>query len=382
MKVEAWILERAPKPALLKKGTIELASLNADSVLVEPLYGCWEGNMGHALKRNPIDICAARNEDRVVIGNAGVVRALKTGNSASSIIPGEIYILFSGDTGSLPRFNYPLKAHGYDSHGTVGLLAKQTIVHYKQLLPIPENTRFSLLQWAAFSLRYITAWGNWKVASQTYRAMVSEKEEPNPSVWGWGGGVSLAILQLAKAAGYKTALIASNSSRLNLIEQLGITAIDRNSFLRLNSHLEWDPSSKKFSEEYVQAEKSFLQLVKEYTNGYGVSVFVDLIGEPILKATIKALSRPGVLTTAGWKEGMHVSYLRALACMQWHAYIHTHYASLTDAYDAIRYAEQNAWLPPLEPQQKIYSWEEINLLAEDYLNGHTDYFPLFSIQAC
>jgi len=35
-------------------------------VLVESLYGCWEGHMAHALDRKPVDICHQRN--RIVTG--------------------------------------------------------------------------------------------------------------------------------------------------------------------------------------------------------------------------------------------------------------------------------------------------------------------------
>ena len=38
------------------------------------------------------------------------------------------------------------------------VLARQTKMHQKQLIPIPKNTTWPLEQWAAFSLRYVTAW--------------------------------------------------------------------------------------------------------------------------------------------------------------------------------------------------------------------------------
>ena len=377
MKVEAWVLES--KNSTLIRKIIQLNELGAEDVLIEPIYGCWEGNMGHALDCNPINVCEMRNEAGVVLGNAGVVRVLKTGSQLPGIIPGEIYLLYSGDTRCLPRYNYPIKAFGYDAPGTVGLLAKQTIVHFKQLFPIPLNTQFSLKQWAAFSLRYITAWGNWKVAHKTYRAMVDEGEAPNVPVWGWGGGVSLGILQLAKAAGFQTALITANSDRLNLLKKIGIAGIDRSQFLELDYRSEIINQSKQHKDRYLATEKKFLEIVTEKTNDHGVAIFIDLIGEPVLRATLKALARPGVLTTAGWKKGMHISYLRAIECIQWHSYIHTHYASLTDAKNAMIYAENNAWLPPISIDEKVYAWDEIGQLAEDYRAGKTNYFPIYQV---
>lgn len=384
MKVEAWLLEKGPPdtkyvPATLRKGVIDLGELGSEEVLVEPIYGCWEGNMGHAVDRNPIDVCITRRENKVVIGNAGVVRVLKTGGHFPDIHPGQIYMLFSGDTTQLPRYSYPLKAYAYDSGGTVGLLAKQTKVHYKQLFAIPTNSRFSLKHWAAFSLRYVTAWGNWKVAQQTYRSMVSIEDEPKPTVFGWGGGVSLAMLQLAKNSGFDAALIASNEERLNLIHKLGLVGVDRKQFPHLDYRFMLNNPSREEKANYIASERKFLEIVKEKTHGIGVSIFIDLIGEPVLKATIKALARPAVLTTAGWKGGMNISYMRAIECQLWHAHIHTHYGSMKDAKDAIQYGETEHWMPPLGDHERVYQWTEINELLEDYRANNTNYFPIYEI---
>src|SRR6185436_4621492 len=116
-----------------------------EEALVSPLFGCMEGNMGHAVDRRPIDLCLARGEARVVVGNAGV-------------------------------------------------LAKQTRMHQKQLIPIPQKTAYPLEQWAAFSLRYVTAWSNWELAYGTLRLLPNDTALPHPEVWGWGGGVSLGEL--------------------------------------------------------------------------------------------------------------------------------------------------------------------------------------------
>lgn len=386
MKTDAWILESAHPETEhelthLKLGVIELNKLGPEDVLVEPIYGCWEGNMGHAVDRNPIDICAARKENKIVIGNSGVVRVLESGGHLPGINTGQIYLLFSGDTRQTTLYSYPIKAYGYDAAGTLGLLAKKTIVHFKQLFPIPPNTQFSLKQWAAFSLRYITAWGNWKVAHKTYRAMVSEEEAPHPPVWGWGGGVSLALLQLAKNAGYDTMMIGSNVTRLKTIEHLGINTLNRYQFSDLDCRPEYINQSKEHKERHLVAEKIFLNIIKERTNGHGVAIFADLIGEPVLKASLKALARPGVLTTAGWKQGMNISYLRATACIQWQAYIHTHYGSLTDAFKAIEYGEKNSWMPPITEDDPVYSWNDINKLIDDFRQGKTNYFPIYQVNA-
>jgi hypothetical protein len=57
---EAWVLYQGensvPEPAKLKKELFTFSNITAEEVLVEPIYGCWEGNMTHALQRQPIDL--------------------------------------------------------------------------------------------------------------------------------------------------------------------------------------------------------------------------------------------------------------------------------------------------------------------------------------
>ena len=128
-------------------------------------------------------------------------------------------------------FRVPLKkVTAYDAPGTMGLLAKRIKVTEGNLLPIPQPTRFSLAQWAAFSLRYPTAWASWKLAYGCWRQQMSEDDLAVPFVWAWGGGVALAELTLANYFGARTAMVASSPERLALIAKMGITAIDRRQF--------------------------------------------------------------------------------------------------------------------------------------------------------
>jgi hypothetical protein len=78
---EAWVLSQGfenggscnHEPAELIRQRYSFPDIAQDEVLAEPIYGCWEANMTHALKRDPVDICVQRGEEKVVIGNAGVV---------------------------------------------------------------------------------------------------------------------------------------------------------------------------------------------------------------------------------------------------------------------------------------------------------------------
>ncbi|MGB8510349.1 MAG: hypothetical protein WCD76_18370, partial [Pyrinomonadaceae bacterium] len=295
--------------------------INEAEVLAEPIYGCWEGNMSHAVERDPVDICRQRREASVVIGNAGVVRVLQVGAAVKSVKEGDLCLVFCN--GVWDDLGYAQQIYAYDAPGTIGLLAKRTKLREKNLIKIPDGTKFDLRCWAAFSLRYVTAWANWKVAYGCLRLQLPEDAQRDVHVWGWGGGVTLAELGLAKFAGCKPAMIASSDERLELLRRSGLTPVDRRRFENLffdQARYETDATYRK---AYQLSEEAFLETVSELTGDQGVSIFIDFIGLPVFRVTLKALARPGVITTAGWKEGMHLSVVRAIECMKWHTHVHT-----------------------------------------------------------
>jgi NADPH:quinone reductase-like Zn-dependent oxidoreductase len=381
---EAWVLyagssrEASGNGDLsnLKRESFSFPDITDTEALVEPIYGCWEGNMTHAMERRPVDICHQRGEEKVVIGNAGLVRVIKTGKSVNNVKEGDLCLLTG--IGVKDDFGFMVKAFGYDARDTVGLLAKQTKMPADILIPMKKDTKYSLKQWAAFSVRYITAWANWKMAYGCYRLAISEQEYPSPHVWGWGGGVAIAELQLAREAGCQVAMIASKDERLEMIRRKGITPIDRRLFMDLYFDEERFNADSAYRKAYKRSERKFIEVMNEHTNGRGVSIFIDYIGAPVLRATLKALARPGVVTTAGWKCGMNIPLVRAVECINWHTHIHTHYARPSEAVEAVEFAEKSGWLPDLDAD--AYSWDDIPQLAYDYANEKVStYFPLFEV---
>jgi NADPH:quinone reductase-like Zn-dependent oxidoreductase len=125
------------------------------------------------------------------------------------------------------RLGYPEKIFAYDAPNTIGLLAKRVKLHEKQISPIPSDSRYDLKQWAAFSLRYITGWANWKKAYGFWRSQFEDCEPPPLYVCGWGGGVSLAELALARRFGAQVAMMSSDEQRFETIRKMGIEPIDR-----------------------------------------------------------------------------------------------------------------------------------------------------------
>lgn len=376
---EAWVLypgEPGSKElSKLAREPFTVPDLGPEDVWVKTLYGCWEGNMGHALERSPVDICVVRGEDRLVMGNAGVVEILECGPEVTTVKPGQKAILFCN--GEWDEYGYPKKIFGFDCKGTVGLLARETKLHQKQVIAIPEENTFALERWAAFSLRYVTAWSNWRLAYAVLRNQLTEDELPDPIVWGWGGGVSLAQLHLARLQGCHTVQVSSAGKRRDAAERLGIGVVDRGEFRDLQYDEKRYKTDEAYRDRYKVAEKRFLEIVEERTNGRGVHIFIDYVGSPVLRATLKALTRQGVITTAGWKEGMQLWLLRAIECIDRHQHVHTHYARYVEGVRAVHFALANEWLP--EVDERIYEYDEIPELARDYLAGDFVYFPCYKV---
>ena len=381
LETEAWVLyagEKSKKksPANLRLETFSFPNIKENEVLVEPLIGCWEGNMSHALERQPIDICHQRAEAKVVIGNAGVVRVLRSGSAVENLSEGDLCLVFCNGIADSQGFAHRIWA--YDAPGTIGLLARRTKMTAAQLIKIPANSKYSLGQWAAFSLRYITAWANWEAAYACWRAVSRATAETHAWVFGWGGGATLAELTLAQHYNCSAIMSAAGQERCDLIESLGMTALDRNKFDGLSFDADRYLDDAEYRRSYRNAEETFLESIKAMTGGEYISILVDYIGLPVYRASLKALKRPGVLTSAGWKEGMSLSTLRSLECMNWHVHVHTHYARYPDGLAAVSFGEKTGWMPP--ENDDIFSWEAIPQLAQQYVEGKLNsYFPLFRI---
>ena len=381
IKADAWVLHAGdgsnpPTRAELRREVFEFDDIRADEVLVEPLFGCWEGNMGHALDRLPVDICLQRKEPRIVFGNAGVVRVVSCGKDVKTVEPGQKAIVFC--VGVEDEWGYPKKIYGYDAPNSIGILATKTKLRDRQLIPIPDDTKHSLEQWAAFSLRYITAWSNWELAYGTFRLLVPEWELPTPNVWGWGGGVTLGELDLArKRHGCNAIMLSANEIRLETIRKVGIQAIDRREFGKLSFDDKKFAQDPEYAAAYRQAEEKFLTRVREITKGRMVQIFIDYVGGPVYRPTLKALSREGVITTAGWKEGMKLSSIRAIECIDRHQHIHTHYARYQQGVSAVAYAEPNGWMPIVD--ERVYNFDEIPELVAAYDNDLVNCFPCYAV---
>jgi NADPH:quinone reductase-like Zn-dependent oxidoreductase len=185
-------------------------------------------------------------------------------------------------------------------------------------------------------------------------------------------------------------MLAGRDSSLETIAKLGIEAIDRRAFGGLHSDAggsagasaagasaAGDPAAAEQRRAYRAQLRAFTAEVHRRTDGEGVHVFVDYIGEPVWRATLRALSRQGLVTTAGWKHGMRLDYLRAVDCIAHHQFVHTHFSPRADAVRAVAFGEATGWAPAAP--DRIYSFDEIPELVEAYEAGTAGYFPCFAI---
>jgi NADPH:quinone reductase-like Zn-dependent oxidoreductase len=166
-----------------------------------------------------------------------------------------------------------------------GTVADYVVVPAENLAPIPPAMPWP--QAAAFSLATLTAW-----RMLVTRARLEAGE--TLLIWGIGGGVALAALQIAKLIGARTIVTSGSNAKLEVARGLGAD-------VALNHH-----------NSDVVAE------VKQHTGGRGADVVADSAGEETWVRSLRALRRGGRLVVCGATTGPMVSLdLRRLFWHQW-----------------------------------------------------------------
>ncbi|MBI4640238.1 MAG: zinc-binding dehydrogenase [Candidatus Tectomicrobia bacterium] len=386
IKTEGYIIEpdsnydqrrRIPSgPASLIRREIEIPDPGDHEVHVKTLAVCWEGNMGHALDRRPIDLCLDRKEPWCLIGNSGVVQVLSCGKGVTQVEPGQTCLLFCN--GNPDRWGYPQKIYAYDQPGSYGLLARETKVHELQLIPLPEKSPLTLQQWAAFALRGVTAYSNWRLALHTLRGLIFEDELPYINVGAWGGGVSVLQAQLAAKQGHKVFMMSSTPERLEVIRKSGVIPVNRKEFFPDLDYVKYQAARSENNQEYLQkyeqSRKSFREKIGELTDGNLVNIFIDYIGSPVLPPTLEVIAREGIICSAGWKEGMVLTQIRAIECINRVQRISTHYARRREGFAAAQLAVHGDIVPIVDEKQ--YTFDTVPDMAANYLAGKYVFFPV------
>ena len=166
-----------------------------------------------------------------------------------------------------------------------GTIAEFLVVPEANVAPVPET--MPLERAAAFSLVTLTAW-----RMLTSRARLRAGE--TVLIWGIGGGVAQAALQIAKLLGAYAIVTSGTDAKLDAARALGADA-------ELNH-----------TREDIPAE------VKRLTGGRGADVVVDSVGERTWALSLRALRRGGRLVVCGATTGPTVELdLRRLFWHQW-----------------------------------------------------------------
>jgi NADPH:quinone reductase-like Zn-dependent oxidoreductase len=244
---------------------------------------------------NRIDLFALKGLPKVkytfphVMGSdgAGVVEAV--GDGVTGIQPGDRVMLNPGvacDRCEICRAGEQPLCRRYR---LLGEHLEGTIAEFV-VLPEANVARFgdglSWAQAAAYPLATLTAW---RMLMTRARLRAGE----TALVWGIGGGVSLAAVQIAKLAGARVIATSSSDAKLEVAQRLGADVV-------LN-HRTSDVARD----------------VRDLT-GVGADVVVDSVGEQTWEASLRALRPGGRLVTCGATTGPHVSIdIRKLFWFQW-----------------------------------------------------------------
>lgn len=159
---------------------------------------------------------------------------------------------------------------GYLGEHRDGTFCDYVSVPAANVLPLPDALDFA--EGAALGVTYLTAW---RMLFTRARLMPRE----TVLIFGIGGGVSLAALQLAKMAG-STALVTSRSD-VTLAQAAAVGA---------------DLGINGVSEDIVSR-------VMEVTGGRGVDVVIENVGEAVWPQALRSLARGGRIVTCGATSG-------------------------------------------------------------------------------
>lgn len=166
-----------------------------------------------------------------------------------------------------------------------GTLAEYVVVPEANLAPVPDAMPWEVA--AAFSLATLTAW-----------RMLMTRARLQPGdwvlVWGAGGGVAQAAIQVAALHGAHVIATSGTDAKLDTARELGAEVTVNH------------------------ATDDVVAQVRKHTGHRGVDVVVETVGEPTWVRSQRAMARGGRLVTCGATGGPQVSIdIRRLFWHQW-----------------------------------------------------------------
>lgn len=217
----------------------------------------------------------------------GIIEAV--GSAVSELSPGDRVVINPGlgcrrckacQAGELP-FCREFRILGEHLPGT---LAEYVVVPADNLAPAPQG--FSVPEAAAFALATLTAY-------RMLHGRARVQPDQTVLVWGAGGGVAQAAIQIARLAGARVIATSSTAVKRKLATLLGA---------------EWTLD---------HTTDDVARRVREMT-GVGADIVVDSVGEATWPSSLRALRPGGTLVTCGATSGPHVALdIRKLFWFQW-----------------------------------------------------------------
>lgn len=196
-----------------------------------------------------------------------------------------------------------------------GSFAEWVVVPAANVFPKPAGLDF--MQAAALGVNHLTAW-----------RMLFTKAQVKPwetvLVFGIGGGVSLAALQLARAAGARVIVTSRDDDKLARALAMGAAQ-------GINS-----------------SREDVAKAVLAATGGRGVDVVIENVGEAVWPAAMKSLVRGGRLVTCGATSGdMPPADLRRIFIRQLQIIGSTH-GTLAEFRDLLAFVERHGIVPVID----------------------------------
>ena len=140
---------------------------------------------------------------------------------------------------------------------------------------IPLSDSWSLVEWAAAPLTFLTAW------SMLHR---HGRLQPGDDVLvqGAASGVGSAAIQIARLGGARVLTTAGSEPKRQLARKLGADVVI----------------------DYTR--ESFAEIVKRETGGRGVDIVIEHVGQAVWKDSLRSLAHGGRLVTCGATTGPKV----------------------------------------------------------------------------
>lgn len=166
-----------------------------------------------------------------------------------------------------------------------GTIAEYVVLPAANVRTIPNDT--PIAEAAAFTLTTLTAW-----RMVVTRARVQASDDV--LIWGIGGGVSVAALQICKQIGARVWAVSSSDEKLERAKRLG--------------------ADELLNRDQLDVGRA----VREGTGKRGVTVVLDNVGHATWAQSLYALGRRGRLVTCGATSGPIVETdVRRLFWNQW-----------------------------------------------------------------